>query len=171
MLDELVKVWTWPEAGDTGVQPRPITDTVIQRGRSEDPERVIAHYIQPHEPYIGSDTHADPRMLHQVDDSAVSKGALWEAYLDNLRYVLDEVELLLQNVEAKQVLITADHGEAFGEWGSTGHQICFPHHCVRKVPLAETSATDTGEHQPQKYESTARSQRDRDELLANLGYI
>jgi hypothetical protein len=38
---------------------------------------------------------------------------VWEAYLDNLRYVLDNIEELLQNVDGK-VVISADHGELFG---------------------------------------------------------
>jgi hypothetical protein len=42
---------------------------------------------------------------------------IWESYIENLRYVLDHVEVLLENVDAEEVAISADHGNAKGEWG------------------------------------------------------
>lgn len=54
-----------------------------------------------------------------------------KAYLDDLRYVLDDVEILLENIAAEHVVLSADHGEAFGECGVYGHPIGFLHAAVR----------------------------------------
>ncbi|PSP48877.1 hypothetical protein BRC67_12005, partial [Halobacteriales archaeon QH_3_68_24] len=49
-----------------------------------------------------------------------------EAYLDNLRIVLDEVAVLLENIDADTVAITTDHGEAFGERNFYRHPVACP---------------------------------------------
>lgn len=42
-------------------------------------------------------------------------------YEDNLRQVLDSVRQLVANISGK-IIVTSDHGEAFGEQGRWGHQ-------------------------------------------------
>lgn len=43
-------------------------------------------------------------------------GKFWTMYTDNLKIVLKAVSQLLQEIEGN-IVITADHGEAFGEQG------------------------------------------------------
>ena len=62
--------------------------------------------------------------------------------------MLDTVEELLQNVDAEEVVVTADHGDAFGEYGVYSHPMGVPHPHVRRVPWARTTAEDIGEYTP-----------------------
>lgn len=94
---------------------------------------------------------------------------MWEAYLATLRYVLDDVALLLENVDAERVVITADHGEAFGEWGFYGHTVGCPHPVVRRVPWVETTATDEETHES-AVTPEVDAAFDRDQHLRDLGY-
>jgi arylsulfatase A-like enzyme len=167
---EVITTHRREDAENNSVPPRPITDAVIYKCRTGEPERVIAHYMQPHEPYIGADRYSEPGWLQRLSSGEVSKSQLWTAYLDNLRFVLDEVALLVDNVDAERVVITADHGEVFGEWGSVGHTICFPHPAVRKVPFVETTAVNKRTHEPEEHESV-ESGSSREEMLQNLGYL
>lgn len=91
-------------------------------------------------------------------------------YLDNLRIALDDVELALSNMDAEKVAITADHGEAIGEWGEVDHREGNPHPVVKRVPWVETSATDEGSYTPgpKPEEDPSTSVEDR---LADLGYL
>lgn len=94
---------------------------------------------------------------------------MWTAYLNNLRLVLDSVETLLKNVDAETVAISADHGEAFGEWGVNRHPIAIPHPKIKRVPWTLMSATDTGEYEPATYDQ--RQPRAVTEHLEDLGYL
>lgn len=105
--------------------------------------------MQPHAPYIAghleSSNPIEPpwdEPVRQLRAGEVDRDAVWEQYLDNLRIVLDEVERLLENVDAEQVVITADHGEASGEMGLYEHPIGCLHPVVKKVPWVGTTAVD-----------------------------
>ncbi|WP_324665347.1 alkaline phosphatase family protein [Haloarcula sediminis] len=99
----------------------------------------------------------------------VSRAEMWDAYLATLRYVLDDVALLLENVDAERVAITADHGEAFGEWGFYWHTVGCPHPAVRRVPWVGTTATDEGTYDPVVTPETDEG-FDRQQHLRDLGY-
>jgi len=49
---ELIEIWqtAWTDPGT--VSPRPITDQVVHQMRNKDRSPVIAHYMQPHCPFI-----------------------------------------------------------------------------------------------------------------------
>ena len=160
------------------VPPHHVTDRGIAAAREHDPDRLVLHYMQPHSPYIADaveDREIHPeRVEHPEPLGAMRRGELdpgvaWERYLDNLRLVLDEVELLLSNVDADRVAISADHGELFGEWGAYGHPDGLPVPAVRKVPWARTSATDTGTHAPEVERGDPETSVE--EHLRGLGYV
>jgi hypothetical protein len=89
-----------------------------------------------------------------------------------LRWVLDSVSAVLRNIDADTAVITADHGEAFGEHGVYYHHAGALHPNIRRVPWLETTATDTGTYEPNfKPESGRESDRDLEEALAALGYL
>jgi hypothetical protein len=81
------------------------------------------------------------------------------------------VGVLLENLEAEKVVITADHGEAFGERNFYRHPVACPLSCVREVPWVETTATNTGSVEPTAPDpervDTASSVEER---LEQLGY-
>lgn len=122
--------------------PRYTTERAIAADRALDADRLVVHYMYPHDPYV----LADERFLYRYDDAIKSGEATreeaWESYLENLRFVLDEVEVLLENLDRERVVITADHGEAFGEYMFYRHPPTCPLPCVRKVPWVETTGVN-----------------------------
>jgi glucan phosphoethanolaminetransferase (alkaline phosphatase superfamily) len=101
------------------------------------------------------------------------RAEVWNRYLDEIRFVLDQVATLLKNYDAGQVIITADHGELFGEINLYSHPSGIPHPRLRRVPWVETIATDSGTYRPQidaqkHYES---SKHDVEAQLSELGYV
>jgi len=175
----LEEVWRygWDDDADT-VPPRPVTDAAIRAAREGDAGRLIVHYVQPHHPFLGFDWESDAAAfgpaLADTELDALRKGKLdfetfWAAYRENLRRVLDDVALLLSNVDADRVAITADHGDALGEWGIYDHPVGCLHPAVRTVPWVTTSATDRGTYEP----DTGRPDDDPDveKRLQALGYV
>jgi len=160
-----------------------VTDRAIRAGREFEADRLLVHYMQPHEPYIAEasrtgeePTDEEARPFEPLRSGANKKG-IRRAYLDNLRYVLDSVEVLLRNVDADRVVVTADHGELFGEWGLYGHIGGIPHPDLKRVPWAETTAFDSGEYVPELDESEPRAESDEKDdgavvgRLQDLGYL
>jgi hypothetical protein len=162
--------WTVGRGEETRRSPRYATDRTIAAGRERDADRLMVHYMYPHDPF----PLAEPELFEPFDPlraGDVSRETVWDRYLDNLRFVLDEVEVLLENVDAETVAITADHGEAFGEYGFYRHVIGCPLPCMRRVPWVETTATDTGEHEPTAPDPTATGTVPAKERLEQLGYL
>lgn len=126
------------------LHPNEVTKAAIKIARDNKFERIIIHYMQPHHAYIHADETApwnEEPFSYLTDGGDLDK--VWESYVDNLRLVLDHVDILLDNLDAEQTVITADHGELFGEWGLYGHAVGVPHPDLRKVPYAMTTARDT----------------------------
>lgn len=180
------EVWRnhWDEDAGT-IKPQYITDRVISRHRNRS-DRVIGHYMQPHYPFIGERMADNVRMTWDVtgDESHGEGLALWDqflygvrddideiwrAYDDNLRHVWSHVETVCDNVDGR-VVITADHGNALGEWGMWGHKPGMPHPNMRRVPWDTYECIDRGTHIPE-FESTESNSTDRDEQLRSLGYL
>jgi len=165
-----------------GIPPRPVTDHVIAADRELNPEYLIAHYKQPHQPYVNlngfdpaqkrGDT-ADDRsgVFGAFLEGEFSREEVWEAYIDELRWALDEIELLLENINADNVAITADHGECFGEWGVYGHHGSMLIPELVTVPFVDgISATDRNEYEPNISLSVVDSNENVDDQLRALGY-
>lgn len=152
-----------------------VTDYAIRAARDHENERLIVHYMQPHAPYIG-DALAEGRELREFEEQpfeALRKGTdravVWEAYLNNLRYVLDHVERFLRNVDADRVVLSSDHGELFGEYGLYAHGVGIPHPGVKHVPWVETSAENIEGYEP-TIEELAEAGEVQEHLSA-LGYL
>jgi hypothetical protein len=114
------------------VTPDVVTD-ITTRVQEEFPnKRLIIHYMQPHDPPLGPKAEeiretiniAGPladnngtnstRIMDAVSHGEVNVEDAREAYRENLQIVLDEVAELLEELDGKSV-VTADHGEMFGE--------------------------------------------------------
>ena len=177
-LNQLIEPWKQHRDDQhKGLPPQVLTDYAIDIGRSRKPDRLLLHYMQPHGPYMHGSVieDRDPTEIEieawkSLRDGKASFETVWELYLDNLRLVLDDVEELLENIDAETVVITADHGEAFGEFGAHGHPEGFPHQVVKKVPWVVTSATDMQTREPQIERDTG-PETDVEEYLRNLGYL
>lgn len=181
-FDTLAEVWRYEWDADVGtIPPRPITDRAIDVARSTNPDRLVVHYMQPHFPAL-----ADPDLGSRVDpdenewidpiwdrlaSGELSFDRVWAAYRDNLNQVLSEVDLLLDNVDAPVAVLTADHGNGFGEAGIYGHPRLRVHRALRAVPWVWTTAADNQTHRPDVVEGNeATSDRDVNERLRDLGY-
>jgi hypothetical protein len=72
-------------------------------------------------------------------------------------------------------VITADHGELFGEWGLYGHISGILHPSLKRVPWVETTAEDTQSYEPQLTSPRGEARETEDEAvtqrLADLGYM
>lgn len=157
---------------DQILEPRAITDETISVMRESDPEYTIAHYMQPHTPFRDSDgLEHNGSVWERIQRGEKDYNEAWEEYKDNLRWVLDDVQLLLENVEAEKVAITADHGNAIGEWGCYGHRPYVPNPAVKQVPWVETTASDEGTYEPgPREESESVSDKEIEDRLEALGY-
>lgn len=158
-LGHLAEVWRHAWDDDLGtVRPRAVTDAAVRAGRTADVDRLIVHYMQPHFPSVAGDGAEGPALAAFGDEPLSvwedlrfgerSPEAVWRAYRRNLRAVLDDVRLLLANVDADRAVVTADHGNAFGERGLYGHAAGIALRPLREVPWAATTATDTGTYEP-----------------------
>lgn len=160
------------------VPPRVLTDHAITLLRRREFERTIVHHLQPHHPFIAravrendSVTTEEAEVMAALRDGRLSRREAWRRYLDNLRLVLDETALLLDNVDAQTVAITADHGELFGRYGLYGHPCGVPIPSLRRVPWVETTAADRRTHDPVDHRSPSASPtRPVTAQLAELGY-
>lgn len=161
-----------------GARPaRPVTDRAIQLDRNESHDRLVLHYMQPHSPYFATGLK-EGRELFEYEINpvqATTKREIREAYssyVDTLRWILDEVAIVLQNVDRRKVILTSDHGQVFGRyytyWQHTHKQGSF-HPKIRNVSWAVTEAEDTASHEPETWE--LESDRNVEELLSDLGYL
>ena len=158
-----------------GTPPRYVTDRAISMARNHDYDRMILHYTQPHHPYLANslDTERSLRDHEKQPFQYLRKTGdrekVWSSYLDELRWVLDDVDLLLRNIEAEDVLITADHGEAFGEYGIYNHHAGSVHPHIRLVPWVTTEGADTESYVPDHVPKRTHDISPEDQLEA-LGY-
>lgn len=186
-LDE---VWrdTWDDHLGC-VPPEAVTDRAIAAGREHDSERLLVHYMQPHAPFrsLAEAGEIEPLAHEQVGDrdslrltvwtclrnGTLSRERAWEAMLDNLRWGLDEVDRLRRNLDADRVILTADHGDCFGEWGLYGHPRGVPVPELVRVPWVPIDARDEQTSVPDVAlgKESEADQGDVDERLAALGYL
>lgn len=163
---------------------RPITDHAIRTWRSTDvhSSQMVVHYMQPHFPSV-------PALQGDISARSFGRGGLWgrwesirngeisrveivESYLANLHYILDEVALLRENLDAT-VGISADHATALGEWGVFGHA-GLPFRCIRTVPWTTLDATDSGKYEPPDYDNQTAEIAPTEQMkkqLGALGYV
>lgn len=175
-LDEPWK-WTSDEVR-TRQSMEAVTDRAISLYTDYEPGRLLVHYLPPHHPYR-ADALEEERELeaHERDPfTYLRKGGsvetVWRSYLQDLRMGLEEVEILLSSIDAEDVVITADHGDGFGELGVLySHPNGVFHPAVRRVPWVETSARKRCEHEPRTEMPAETLDSDPTEQLRNLGYL
>lgn len=130
----------WEDAWDDELGTVPadrVVDWLLDHRERFDDKRLVAHFVQPHIPFVGPTGRRlrQPGFQGDVlpnrgDDvenvwqrlrkGEVSKAVVWEAYRENLELALPAVERLVRAVAGKTV-VTSDHGNALGEWLVFGH--------------------------------------------------
>ena len=161
--------------------PRNVTDRAIHTARQNTFDRFILHYMPPHRPFL-INAIRENREPYEYEQSpweyirkTGDKETALEAAKKMLRWVLDDVELLLKNIDAEKVVITSDHGNGFGEFGTFGHPAGSPSPYVRRVPWVTTSAKDTKSYESDRNIYDKLDEDDQcsvmEERLKSLGYL
>lgn len=177
---ELDEVWRYgPKDPYSGrVVPSATTDRAIANWRSLAPNRMIVHYIPPHHPYV-SRALKQNRQLTDIErtpwealNTGTDRSEVWERYIDDLRWGLESVKVLIDNTEADRIVISADHGDAFGEFGIYSHPM-IPIPALRKVPWVITEGKGQNSYSPklEKEKKTNEGiEAEVEEQLQRLGY-
>jgi hypothetical protein len=196
---DVVPAWrdSWDDDLNT-VTPEAMAEA-CRAAREEYPnKRHIFHFVQPHEPFVGEEklgiresalreealgreakAHAErePNSFERLARGDLSKATVWSAYRSNLDRAMPVVRDLLDEVEGKTV-VTADHGEAFGEFAWPfpirvyGHPVGVLIPALTEVPwfVSECGLRREIESEPPRQ----REQLDEDtaaERLRMLGYV
>lgn len=133
-LHNTTNVWLdegWDENTGT-VLAETVNEAALRAHERFPSKRIVVHYMQPHYPFIQSDTQFDKDHLSSIEGSDdevdqenvwnqkflgrlnISRKKLWSMYCENLEYVLEHVGDLLDNISGK-VIVTSDHGNFVGE--------------------------------------------------------
>lgn len=133
-LHDTINVWLdegWDEETGT-VLAETMTDAAIEAHDQFPNKRIVVHYMQPHYPFVPSNTVFDKSHLSNIESGegeasgenvwaqklignlSVSRNELWAMYVENLEYVLTDVKELLASITGKTV-VTSDHGNYVGE--------------------------------------------------------
>jgi hypothetical protein len=108
------------------VLPETVTKTAKKTLKKYTDKRIIVHFVQPHYPFIESDTHFDKGHLESEEEELnpwdklmqnklnISHSRIWDLYEQNLRRCLPHVKELIDSTPYKTA-VTADHGNMFGE--------------------------------------------------------
>jgi hypothetical protein len=176
---EFDEVWRYgPKNPFSGtVMPWAVTDRAISVWRETAADRMIVHYLPPHQPY-GAEAVRENRPLTDVESApwealrtGTPRAAVWERYLTELEFGLDSVRTLVEDVDAERIVVTSDHGEAFGEFGLYAHPMV-PTPQLRRVPWVETTGRGREEYTPRLEPATGSNDVETavEEQLEMLGY-
>ncbi|WP_139210777.1 sulfatase-like hydrolase/transferase [Natrinema salaciae] len=156
-------------------------------------KRLVVHFMQPHYPFIGptaqelpqhrtftgeGQTNDDPKDIWKhLQNGAVDRSLVWKAYTESLQKTLPYVDDLVEELRGRTV-ITADHGNAFGERGSPipisiyGHPPGLRNNALVRVPWVVFSSKDRKNIVPDVIESNSSEiSSDIKDRLRDLGYV
>ena len=182
LIDE---VWRYVWDRETGtIPPEPLTNQAVKHYQTGEFDRLILHYMQPHWPYIGESLaggfkpetilgeNQEINAFDLQNRGKISKKDHLSSYTKNLHYLINHIqEVLLNSIDAEKVILSADHGESFGEFGIYEHPTGVPLPTLRTVPWAVTSAKKTGEYDVKEIKEEKEADINRMEQLSDLGYI
>lgn len=181
------------------VDPERLKQFVIREYQNHPDKRIIAHFMQPHMPYIGSEAEELRNSLREEygitfdtwntnSDSAtesisslksaarkgyITDDDLRNVYIENLQTVIEHVDDLIAVLDGKTV-VTADHGELLGEGNRAqkyGHE---PNLFVKELREVPWLTIESGQRRDINTEApinkTKIEERDVDNQLELLGY-
>jgi hypothetical protein len=137
IFHDVISVWETDWDGDKGtVRPEAMANRVIEVANEYPNKRLIAHFVQPHYPFLGETARQfeEPGIngeeldelvgqqarrdrtdiWAQLEKGQVEKNAVWKAYAETLEAALPSVERVVSDISGRTI-ITADHGNMVGE--------------------------------------------------------
>ena len=81
------------------------------------------------------------------------------------------MSILVRNLDAEQVVISADHGNAFGELSVYGHPPSVHIPALRRVPWVEVDAEDEETIEGDRQAKPSMAQVSAADRLRDLGYL
>ena len=104
------------------LRPGTLTQRAVEAIQAYPDKRLVIHYLQPHHPYLGLRLYRNPKRKYTDLLGVYTAGAYAmiekktqvALYERNLRFVWPHVRRLLGQLPGRTI-VTADHGEAFGE--------------------------------------------------------
>lgn len=181
-VHEFVGLWDDEHRhGDDDVAPPGMVTEHAKEAAAEYPnKRLLVHYLQPHQPYVGpsgSQFERETSLHEMMQSDAVDEALLRRAYRENLDLALAEVEELLDSLSGRTV-VTADHGELLGEREFPvpvrryGHPEGIYTEALVKVPWLVVEDGDRRTIVAEEPESTAQYDEERiEDHLESLGYV
>lgn len=136
---DVIDVWEDEWDDDLGtVPPKAMVEATRQARESYPDCRIVAHFLQPHYPFIGpfgqsldhgtingrdrvkgGSADADDKPIWaELRDGEKTKEAVWRGYTENLWYMMPYVRGLVADLPGTTV-VTSDHGNQVGE-------VCWP---------------------------------------------
>ena len=126
-----VHKWSWREVGFFYTyHPEELNKLALAYILSKSSIRLILHYLQPHCPYpfnlkfVKWFRESDIAFWEAVRRGEISIEEVKKGYEQNLKFVLNYVIDLIKSTKNKTIVITSDHGEAFGENNAYNHPCC-----------------------------------------------
>lgn len=161
LLDEVWR-YAW-EDGTGAVRPRAVTDRAISVWRRRDPKRMVVHYHQPQPPFYNDADLVPPsredaiatqdRVFNALRSNGVDADDLHDAYRRNLNAVLNHVQILLNTIDAQDVVITSNYGTLLGESHMYGHPEDVGLSVATQTPWVETTASEDTRYRPKERET------------------
>lgn len=138
----------WNEEHRT-VMPEDVLNHAKTANKLFPDKRKIIWFMQPHHPFVNTELelNENAKGIKNVEGSTVWEKAgkgeynneeVWEAYLQNLKYVLEYVRDLNDVLDGKTV-VTSDHGNFVGEGGVYAHPPERKERILREVPWHDIS--------------------------------
>jgi len=124
---DVIDIWKgegWDEDAGT-VLPETVVEHALDAADRYPDKRLLIHFIQPHYPFIGSETEFDKGHLESNEGENVwgqfmlgmldaNESRIWRRYEKNLDRALPHVEQLVRTLDGRTV-VSADHGNMVGE--------------------------------------------------------
>lgn len=162
-FSDIFRLWEtdWDDSIGT-VLPGKMTKRLIQRQNRYSNKRLVAHYIQPHRPFLGQaatkfrqselvgdgvirDSPTVDFWWNRLERGDIERDLVWKAYAETLEHTLPHIHELVEELEGITVL-TADHGNAFGEEGVYGHPAYTHCKSLIKIPWLRVESGEKKNH-------------------------
>jgi hypothetical protein len=169
-------LWEYSHREKLTALPNLLTNETIRAHRQNNSDRLYAHYVQPHAPFLhcvgkyNEQEGGKTAVWRELKRGNVTKSEVWDDYAQNLRTVLDHVVTVIENVEGK-IVITSDHGNLLGEYGVYGHPPYLLVPALKRVPYAVAQGERGDDYEIKDIEEFEGYERaSMEDHLQNLGY-